>query len=74
MILDRQTKYGSYKIDGVPGNFLASLDSKVKVSTHAFHTVFEPYENSLGTMVALRTPTNSAAKETSSLIWSLFLY
>jgi len=65
MILDRKTKCGSYEISGVPGSFWAASDD-IQVSTHAFHTVFEPYEDSWGTMVTLRTPTNSLAKETSS--------
>ena len=66
MIFDRQRKYRSCKIPGVPGNFSAAPDG-IKVSTHAFHTVFEPYENSWGTTVTLQTPRNSAAKETSLL-------
>ena len=41
MILDRPRKYNSFKIDGVPGNFWAAPDG-IKVSTHAFHTVFYP--------------------------------
>jgi len=65
MILDRHTKCGSYKIDEVPGNFRAASDD-IQVSTYAFHTVFELYEDSWGTMVTLRTPINSLAKETSS--------
>ena len=72
MILDRPRKYGSYKIDEVSSNFWATLDG-VKVSPHAFYTVFEPYENSWGTMVTLRTPWDSAAKETSLLTSSRFL-
>jgi len=72
MILDRQMKYGSYEIYRVSGNFWAALDG-IKVSTHTFHTVFEPYENSWGPMVALRTPRDSLAKETSFLTSSRFL-
>jgi len=73
MILDRQTKCGSYKINGVPGSFWATSDG-IKVTTHAFHTVFEPYEDSWGTMVTLpETPMNSLAKETSLLTSSRFL-
>ena len=37
MILDRQRKYGSYEIDGVPSNFSDAPDG-IKVSIHAFHT------------------------------------
>ena len=72
MIYDRQRKYYTYEIDGVPSNFSDAPDG-IKVSTDAFHTVIEPYENSWGTMVTSRTPTNSAAKETSLLTSSLFL-
>ena len=72
MILDLPRKYGSYEIRGVPGNFSPAPDG-IKVSTRAFHTVFEPYENSWGTMVALQTPRNFAAKETSLLTSSRFL-
>jgi len=62
MILDWPRKlYDSYVMEGVSGNFLA------------FHTVFEPYENSWETIGTLRTPRNSAAKETSSLTSSGFL-
>ena len=39
MILDRQRKYRSYEIDGVPSNFSDAPDG-TKVSPHAFHTVF----------------------------------
>ena len=74
MILDQPRKCGSYEIlDGGPGNFLDAPDG-IKVSTHAFRTVFEPYENSWGTMVTLRTPRNSAAKETSLSTTSYFLW
>jgi len=65
MILDRQTKCGSYEMLGVPGSFWAASDD-IQVSTRAFHTLFEPYEDSWETMVTLRTPMNSLAKETSS--------
>ena len=71
MILDEPKEY-SYKIHGMPSNFSAAPHG-IKVSTHACHTVFEPYEDSSGTMVTLRTPRNSAAKETSFLISSHFL-
>ena len=72
MILDRQNKCGSYEIDEVPGNFSDAPDG-IKVSTHAFHTVLEPYENSWVTMVTLRTPRNSAVKETSLPTLTRFL-
>jgi len=72
MILNQQTKYGSYKIDGVSGNFWAAPDG-IQVSTHTFHTVFEPYKDSWGTMVTLRTPMNSLVKETSLMTSSRFL-
>ena len=72
MILDWQKKCGSYKIDDAPGNFWVTRDD-IKVGTDAFHTVFESYENSWGTMVTLRAPRNSAAKETSLLTSSRFL-
>jgi len=65
MILDRRAKCGSYEIFGVPGNF-SPAPAGIEVSNHAFHTVLEPYEDSWGTMVALRPPMNSPAKETSS--------
>jgi len=72
MILDQKMSYGShFVVDTIPDRFwAASYD--IKVSTHAFHDVFEPYEDSWGTMVTLRTPTNSPAKETS-LMTSTFL-
>ena len=72
MILDQPRKYDSDETHGIPTNFLTARDG-VKVSTRAFHTVFKPYENSLETMVTLRTPRNSAAKEASFLISSHFL-
>ena len=72
MIPVRPRKHPGFKIKGVPGIFSETL-SGIKVSTHAFHTVSEPYENSWGTMVTLRTPRNSAAKETSLLTSSHFL-
>jgi len=64
--------YDNYEIDEVPGNFWAAPDG-IKVSKHAFHTMFEPYANSWGTMVTLRTPRNSASKKTSFLTLSHFL-
>ena len=65
MIFDWQRECGSYELDEVP--------SDIRVSTQAFHTVFEPYENSWGTMVTLRTRRNSAARETSLLTSTRFL-
>ena len=62
-------------VDGVPMRFPYS-PSDIKVSTHTFHTLFEPYKNSSGTMatlVALHTLGNSVAKETSLLTSSHFL-
>ena len=59
-------------VDGVSMNF-SYTPNNVMVSTHTFHTLFESYENSWGTMVTLRTPRTSAAKETSSLTSSHFL-
>ena len=41
MILHQQRKYGSYEVDRVCGNFLATPDG-IKVSIHAFHAEFEP--------------------------------
>ena len=73
MILDWSRKYHSYEIFGEPGNF-STAPNGIKVSTHTFHTVSEPYENSWGTMVILQTPRNSAAKETSLLISSHLLW
>jgi len=72
MILDQKMSYGSHFIIGpIPVRFwAASYD--IKVSTHAFHEVFEPYDDSWGTMVTLRIPRNSLAKETS-LMTSTFL-
>ena len=72
MILDRPREYGGYEIDRVPGNFSAVSDG-IKVSTYGFHTLFGPDENSWGTTVTLRTPRNSAAKETSLLTSNHFL-
>jgi len=72
MILHRVRKYRSCEIVGVPGNFSAAPDG-IQVSTHSFHTMSEPYENSWGTMDTLRTSRNSAVKETSLLTLSYFL-
>ena len=72
MILDRPSKYFTYKIDEVPSNF-SHAPNGIKVSELAIQTVFEPYKNSWGTMVTLRTARNSAAKGTSLLTSSHFL-
>ena len=69
MILDRLR---SYAINGFAINFL-DAPYGIKVSTHAFHTIFEPYENSWGIMVTFRTPRSSVARETSFLTLSRFL-
>ena len=45
MPLDRPKKYVSVEIDWVSYNFLDASDG-IEVSTHAFRTMFEPYENS----------------------------
>ena len=51
MILDQQTTDRSYGIIyGVPVNFSRAPDG-IQVSIHAFLMVFEPYEDSWGTMV-----------------------
>jgi len=50
MIPNWPRKSGSYEIVGVPGIFSATPDG-IEVSTHAFHAVLEPYENSWGTTV-----------------------
>jgi len=73
MLLDRPSKYISFEIDGGPCNFLDASDG-VELSTHAFRTLFEPYENSWETMVTLQTPKSSAAKETSLLTSNRFLW
>ena len=59
-------------VDGVSMKFSYAPDH-IKASTHTFHTPFESYENSWGTMVTLRTPRTSAAKETSLLTFDHFL-
>jgi len=73
MLLDRPKKYINFEIDGGSCHFLDASDS-IEVSTYAFRTKFEPYENSWGIMVTLQTPRNSAAKETSLLTSSRFLW
>ena len=73
ILLDRPRKHVGVEIDGVDSSFLDAPDG-IKVGTHSFHTMFNPYENSWGTMVTLRTPRNSAAKETSLLTSSHFLW
>ena len=55
MILDQPRKYGNYEINGFPGNFSATPNG-INAGTHTFHTVFEPYKNSRGTMVTLQSP------------------
>ena len=50
-------------VDGVSMKF-SYAPNNIKASTHAFHTLFESYENSWGTTVTLRTPRTSATKET----------
>jgi len=72
MLLDLSRKYSDSEIDGMPGNSSVAPDG-IKVTTHAFHVMFEPYENSWGTMLTLRAPRNSAAKELSLLTSSYFL-
>jgi len=54
-------------VDGVSMTFLRDVPNDIKVRTHTFHTLFESYENSWGTMDTLTTPSTSAAKETSFL-------
>ena len=60
-------------VDGVSMKF-SKAPKGIKVSTHIFLTLLESYGNSWGTMVALRTARTSAAKETSLLNPSRFLY
>jgi len=73
MLLDQPTKYVSFEIDGGFCHFLDAPNG-IEVSTDAFHTTFEPYENSWGTTVTLQALRNSATKETSLLISSRFLW
>ena len=47
MILDGPGKYGGYTVDGVPGNFWVAPDG-IKVSRHAFHTMFLTLREQLG--------------------------
>jgi len=72
ILLDRPKKYISFEIDGGSCNFSYASDG-IEVNTHAFRTMFEPYENSWGTMVTLQAQRNSPAKETSLLTSSHFL-
>ena len=72
MISHQPGMYRNYQMPGVPRSLLAAPNG-IKVSTHTFHTVFEPYETSLGTMDTLRAPWNSVAKETSFLASSRLL-
>jgi len=60
-------------VDGVSMTFLRYASNDIKVSTDTFHTLFEPYANSWGTMDTLTTPSTSAAKETSLLTSGHFL-
>ena len=58
-------------VDGVSVKF-SKAPERIKASIlHIFHTVLESYENSWGTMVALRR--TSAVKETYLLTSSRFL-
>ena len=50
-------------VDGVSMKF-SYAPNNMKVGTHAFHRLFESYENSWGTTVISLTPRTSAAKET----------
>ena len=59
-------------VDGVSMKF-SYTPNDIKVSTHTFHALLESDENSWGTMVALRTPGTSSAKETSLPTSSRFL-
>ena len=60
-------------VDGVSMKFSYYPPNGMKVSTRTFHTLFESYENSWGTMVTLRTPRISAVKEISLLTSGHFL-
>ena len=74
MIPHRPTEQRSCEpfLDGVSMKF-SYAPNIIKVSTHTFHTLFEPYDNSWGTMVTLRTPGTSVVKETSLLTANHFL-
>ena len=74
MIRHCPSKQRSYEllVDRVSMKF-SYAHNDIKVSTHTFHTLFESYENSWGTMVTLQTLTTSFAKETSLLTSSHFL-
>jgi len=64
MLLDRKAQgICELDVDEVSMKF-SKAPKDIKVSTHAFHTLLESYENSWGTMVTLRTARTSAAKET----------
>ena len=67
MIHHCSTKQHSYEllVDGVSMKF-SYAPNDIKMSTHAFHTLFESYRNSWGTMITLQTLRTSAPKETSS--------
>jgi len=60
-----QCTYGLL-VDGVSIEF-SYTPRGIEVSTHTFHSLFESYEDSWGTMVTLRTPGPSATKGTSFL-------
>jgi len=74
MIHHCPSKQDGYEVlvDGVPMKF-SYVPNDIRVGTHTFYTLFESYENSWGTMVTLRTPRTSAAKETSLLTSNHFL-
>jgi len=62
-------------VDGVSMKFSYATNG-IKVSTHTFDTLLESYKNRppWGTTVTLQTPRTSAAKETSLLTSSHFLW
>ena len=62
----RELLHSRRRVGGVLVDLLLVREG-VKVSVYTFHTLFESYENSLGTMVISRTPGASSAKETSLL-------
>ena len=74
MILHFPTKQDGCEllVDGVSTVF-SYAPNGIKVNTHTFHTLFDSYRSSWGTMVTLRTLGTSAAKETSLLTPRHFL-
>ena len=71
MIHDRKAQdVCELDVDGVSMKF-SQVPQNIKASIHIFHTLLESYENSWGTMVALRR--TSAVKETYLLTSSRFL-